>query len=405
MFRRIVVSIIVLSFSIFTIPLSISTSAADICQGINSSTKIWWDGVELKVGQIGRLTIVKDTRLYKLEGEKESYSRTLRAGESYRIYAFKPGRLSVGGGFYVDRDSSVHYETPSKTKLTQSACRTNASIHTVEIGDSINTVTTRLGTEKRKSLNEYGVNWYTYHQNYQDYYMISYLNNKVAGVYSNSTNFMVEGVMVGISNSEVKSKLGEPLSYIPKDLYNYMIEKSNAQQTFLKTGNYITVFYDLHQSGKVTAIQVITSGLESLKKSAYGNPSYSLQKGLEIQLFDLVNSIRAKNNLKALTWDDRAMLSSEKHSQDMAVNKYFDHTNLKGEDPFKRMSKEGISYHYAGENIAMGYSSSIFAHEALMNSAGHRKNILKSNFSHLGVGVFIQTNSNSPYYTQNFFTP
>lgn len=79
--------------------------------------KVWWDGIELKPGQIGRLTVLKDTPLYKLEGEKKVYSRTLKAGEFYRIYAFKPGKLSVGGGYYVDRDEKVQYQTPSKTKL------------------------------------------------------------------------------------------------------------------------------------------------------------------------------------------------------------------------------------------------------------------------------------------------
>lgn len=80
--------------------------------------KVWWDGVELKPGQIGRLTVIKDTPLYKLDGVKETYSRTLKAGENYRIYAFKPGKLSVGGGYYIDRDERVKYETPSKSKLS-----------------------------------------------------------------------------------------------------------------------------------------------------------------------------------------------------------------------------------------------------------------------------------------------
>lgn len=90
--------------------------AAENCDGITPENKIWWDGVELKVGQIGRLTIIKDTRLYKLDGERKSYSRTLKTGERYRIYAFKPGKLSVGGGYYVDRDTRVKYETPSSAK-------------------------------------------------------------------------------------------------------------------------------------------------------------------------------------------------------------------------------------------------------------------------------------------------
>jgi hypothetical protein len=92
------------------------------CEQFKGVSKIWWDGIELKPGQIGRLIVLMDTPLFKLQGEKKVFSRTLKAGEFYRIYAFKPGMLSVGGGYFVDRDSKVKYETPSKTKLQAVQC-------------------------------------------------------------------------------------------------------------------------------------------------------------------------------------------------------------------------------------------------------------------------------------------
>jgi hypothetical protein len=95
---------------------------AKFCNQFKGQTKIWWDGVELKPGQIGRLFIEKDTPLFKLNGTRKSFSRTLKSGEKYRIYAFKPGILSVGGGYYVDRDTKVTYQTPSKTKLAAVKC-------------------------------------------------------------------------------------------------------------------------------------------------------------------------------------------------------------------------------------------------------------------------------------------
>ena len=67
------------------------------------------------------------------------------------------------------------------------------------------------------------------------------------------------------------------------------------------------------------------------------------------------------------------------------------------------MTEDGISYRMAGENLAMGQLSSIFAHEGLMNSIGHRKNILQTDFESLGVGVAFNTESR-PYYTENFLT-
>mgnify|MGYP002655626755 CR=1 FL=1 len=97
--------------------------AADIdCNDIRTGTKVWWDGAELRPGQIGRITVLNNAPLYKLNGEQLSYSRTLKAGEVYRVYAFKPGLLSVGGGLYVKRDTLIGYQTPSKMKLQIVAC-------------------------------------------------------------------------------------------------------------------------------------------------------------------------------------------------------------------------------------------------------------------------------------------
>lgn len=106
-----------------------STNAAEYdskyCEQFKGVSKIWWDGIELRPGQIGRLIVMKDTPLFKLQGDKKVYYRTLKAGEFYRIYAFKPGKLSVGGGYFVDRDSKVRYETPSKAKLQAVQCINN----------------------------------------------------------------------------------------------------------------------------------------------------------------------------------------------------------------------------------------------------------------------------------------
>lgn len=95
---------------------------AATCSQYHKNQKIYWNGMELKPGQIGRLTILKSTALYKVSGTKKTFSRTLKAGEVYRIYAFKPGMLSVGGGYYVDRNSNVKYETPSQSKLNAVKC-------------------------------------------------------------------------------------------------------------------------------------------------------------------------------------------------------------------------------------------------------------------------------------------
>ena len=150
------------------------------------------------------------------------------------------------------------------------------------------------------------------------------------------------------------------------------------------------------------AYQIISKKAESTLNGIYSQGSNNLQNSFESQTKDLVNTERIKNNLNLLSYSHKATISSRKHSEDMMIKNYFDHTNKENESPFDRMVYEGINYKNAGENIAAGQSSAIYAHHALMNSLGHRKNIL-GDYKYIGVGVVFGGHY-SIYYTQNFYT-
>ncbi|MEX2043355.1 MAG: CvpA family protein [Patescibacteria group bacterium] len=102
-------------------------------------------------------------------------------------------------------------------------------------------------------------------------------------------------------------------------------------------------------------------------------------------LFNQANQERAKRGLDMLEWDDRLRAVGLEHSRDMLARGYFSHVNPDGQDPFDRMAAAGITYAVAGENLAFAPTVDI-AHTGLMNSPGHRANILKADFRRLGVG-------------------
>lgn len=84
--------------------------------------KVYWDGMLLKKGQIGRITVSKPINLWKrTEGEKLEFVRVLKPGETYRVYKYDDlyfGQYGVGSGHYVTNISGyLKYETPSKGKL------------------------------------------------------------------------------------------------------------------------------------------------------------------------------------------------------------------------------------------------------------------------------------------------
>lgn len=310
--------------------------------------------------------------------------------------------------FTADSELSPN-KTDSQTErgqpLLESPTEQSFSIYNIEIGDSRTTVEEELGSPKRSSLNEYGVEWVSYHRDYHNFMMVAYdQSNHVAGLYTNqallrSTNDLTfDNTM-----EEVLDTLDEPLSSIQKGSVNYMIESDNQYDTFFIDDNYITFFYDIHENHSITAVQIISKSLEKQKKEYFAESSKVLKQGLEQQLFDLTNATRIVHGLNPLTWDDAAHKTTRNHSSDMADNDYFSHTNLAGESPFDRLQADGITFHIAGENLATGQPSSIYAHEGLMNSLGHRENILKEEYKFLAVGVaFNQTNQ--PFYTENFLT-
>lgn len=118
----------------------------------------------------------------------------------------------------------------------------------------------------------------------------------------------------------------------------------------------------------------------------------------EQKVVDLTNQERAKNGAPALKVDAALSKMASDKSQDMATNNYFSHTSPTYGSPFDMMKQYGITYRYAGENIAMGQKTPEEVVQAWMNSEGHRKNMLNPNFTHIGVGYVSQGN----YWTQEF---
>lgn len=106
----------------------------------------------------------------------------------------------------------------------------------------------------------------------------------------------------------------------------------------------------------------------------------------EQEMLKLLNDSRAQNKLSPLKVDMELTNVARIKAQDMIDNNYFSHNSPKYGNPFDMMKSFGVKYLQAGENIA-GNQSVQNAQNALMNSPGHRKNILSPNFTHIGLGI------------------
>lgn len=107
---------------------------------------------------------------------------------------------------------------------------------------------------------------------------------------------------------------------------------------------------------------------------------------LEAQMLVLVNRERVTAGLRPLDPDPELTEVARRHSADMFVRGYFAHDTPEGLDPFARMRAAQVRYLTAGENLALAPTLQV-AHSGLMNSPGHRANILHPQFGRLGIGI------------------
>ncbi len=126
----------------------------------------------------------------------------------------------------------------------------------------------------------------------------------------------------------------------------------------------------------------------------------SVDTQAEMQMFTIVNQERTSRGIRALSMDPALRILARRYSSDMFARGYFSHYNPEGQSPFDRMDAAGITYGYAGENLALAPSTEL-AMQGLMNSPGHKANILNVNFRKIGIGV-IDGGIYGKMFTQEF---
>lgn len=114
---------------------------------------------------------------------------------------------------------------------------------------------------------------------------------------------------------------------------------------------------------------------------------------LEQEVFRLVNQTREENGLKKLAWSSEAAGIARLHSANMANYNFFSHTGIDGKKVDGRADSIGLSrWELIGENIAYNAGFDDPVQRAVlgwMNSAGHRRNILRDAWKETGIGIAV----------------
>ncbi|WP_027409239.1 DUF5050 domain-containing protein [Anoxybacteroides tepidamans] len=89
-----------------------------------AEAKVMWGSIELKQGQTGRLTVLKETTLWRRDNGQLVAIRKLKPNEQYGVYGYDKqygGQYNLGGNAWVAKNANIRYETPSKQKQMEAA--------------------------------------------------------------------------------------------------------------------------------------------------------------------------------------------------------------------------------------------------------------------------------------------
>jgi uncharacterized protein YkwD len=131
-------------------------------------------------------------------------------------------------------------------------------------------------------------------------------------------------------------------------------------------------------------------------------PELKLSKDEQL-ILDLTNETRQQEGLASLKPNATLFELARAHSKNMARQGQMNHV-LDGKNPGDRAKQAGYRG-YVGENVASGMPlDPSAAFQLWLDSAGHKKNILRKEYREIGIGV-ARNASGEAYYTQVFGTP
>lgn len=210
------------------------------------------------------------------------------------------------------------------------------------------------------------------------------------------TNTRIFRIRRSPSRAFLKASISKKQSFFPSYLLmRRLLKIISVAMVFVALATFLAL------SGAKLAFFLNTRLADSEKLSLPYRPgTLSVDEEAEKEMLELINAERIKVGIKPLVVDQTLVKVARMHSTDMWERKYFSHEDPDNKTPFNRLEDGEVEFRRAGENLALARDVKR-AHEGLMDSEGHRKNILDSNFGRVGIGV-IDGGIYGKMFTQNF---
>ncbi|SIS68903.1 CAP domain-containing protein [Salimicrobium salexigens] len=229
----------------------------------------------------------------------------------------------------------------------------------------------------------------------------SFANKDSTGRYLGKEGESYDGITIGQESSTAEKAWGEPADAVRRGMTSVRSPAENYD-VYQRNNKEVTVFYDRHEGNVIKSIYIVPQSVTVNMNSYYANEQDWVGKDQAEVMFGLINRDRTARGLEPLSWREELVPVAEAHSTDMTERDYFSHTNPGGQGPADRAREAGVSFRIIGENLAYGQSNAVYAHEGLMDSKGHRDNILNPAYEEVGIGVAVD-DKGAPYFTVLFY--
>lgn len=126
---------------------------------------------------------------------------------------------------------------------------------------------------------------------------------------------------------------------------------------------------------------------------------------LRLQVLELVNAERAARGRSPLTGNPVLQAQADAYACELITYNFFAHENpVTGSTLRERAEQFQYDYQTIGENLAAGQPTPDDVVTAWMNSPGHAENILRAEFTEIGIGVRLG-GEYGIYWVQEFGQP
>jgi len=142
----------------------------------------------------------------------------------------------------------------------------------------------------------------------------------------------------------------------------------------------------LNMQDLVGGKEVILQEGQTLELPAATADDLTVDDKAATEIFDLLNRSRVEEGLDPLAWSAALADVGEAYATEMYLGGFFSHDSTVTGNVAVRVKKAGIPYRVLGENLALAATPKA-VHDGLMASRGHRENILRPEFTRVGIGV------------------